>query len=915
MSHLQRIKLCLFFVLLMKLSGFAQQPDDKINFSSFNKKYLEHLIKIKIDSVRGLKNLKPLVNDSILYLAACDQAEYITKKKMLGHFQEENPQKKNPQLRAEFYGAVNYQVGENVEVTSVNVPMKNKRGREYTNNTYELLAFDFVDGWVHSPHHYANIITPDYQITGVAVSINPETNEVYAAQVFAKVNFKYDFIENKQMFNYSDYIPPKLTSSFSEVSHDMHKGKHAWGLKAPKNDSLAHCKCYDLFDSSDGVARIRTSGRTIIFYTTKVAAMRDLLQKRKNGLAAEIMAYSPYDCGNPAYYEKPGRRNGQCIFSGTVLKPIYRGKLKRAFKRQHKSQKTFLNITGDVVKTFFSKGKMVDKRATIKKLIRNESSAEYFEVRLGKIPKKMGGFLEYNLVMIRKKEVCRVLHFSDLCGDPYTDNKKIKYVPYFTDGDYEIPPYKFHNDFVIPFEWNKYNYKYQDIKPFIESISKDAITILGLKINAQSSIEGTKAINDELQQKRAESILKAMQSAQKENIAKQITISDGWKMFLKQIQTDRRLEPLRVMNKEQLEKHFEDTAVCNKYEYFLAQQRKADISLDFSKNITRENRRWHVVDNYNRCLDSLKLFNKNKKLEYKIPYYTDTLDKLQHYAYRYYLKGELDEALLFELPVPEGCSCTKLQFNSLWLKDKFNKYNEKFTKQDFYTGLSKILECDAKHGGDPKLRFRAKYNQALFLIDNFEDGSYTSLSADKRFYFVKGIITALSPFVLEDTVFKPYYQQMQLNFYFKTLDHLHGLALTKYTKPIIEYCLGKVFEYYNSHPIDEALALKLGRFFIYYDKNNYALSIMLPFLKHENPNHEMLILFVKMMYQNIQEYPETKYYELVKWAKDHLNNDEWCKMFVGPCNISFQSFDYEPLRMLYCKECAEIGNYATKPVK
>ena len=55
------------------------------------------------------------------------------------------------------------------------------------------------------------------------------------------------------------------------------------------------------------------------------------------------------------------------------------------------------------------------------------------------------------------------------------------------------------------------------------------------------------------------------------------------------------------------------------------------------------------------------------------------------------------------------------------------------------------------------------------------------------------------------------------------------------------------------------------------------------------------------------------YYSLLAWSKEILTTEEWCSMFVGPCNISFQVFDHEATRNLYCEECSDHRNYAESP--
>ena len=50
--------------------------------------------------------------------------------------------------------------------------------------TYEEAAAEMVEGWVHSPPHYKNILTPSFDLTGVAISVNPKDKSITGVQVF-----------------------------------------------------------------------------------------------------------------------------------------------------------------------------------------------------------------------------------------------------------------------------------------------------------------------------------------------------------------------------------------------------------------------------------------------------------------------------------------------------------------------------------------------------------------------------------------------------------------------------------------------------------------------------------------------------------------------------------------------------------
>src|SRR3954467_3477285 len=130
---MKRIRVAWLAGLLISCSLFtsAQSPGDDLVPGRINYKFLEHLVKEQIDSVRIAHHLAALVNDSILYIAAKDHSSYLVARNKMGHFQPDIPKKVTPLNRVEFYGGKFEIVGENVISTFILVPLKDKiKGKE-----------------------------------------------------------------------------------------------------------------------------------------------------------------------------------------------------------------------------------------------------------------------------------------------------------------------------------------------------------------------------------------------------------------------------------------------------------------------------------------------------------------------------------------------------------------------------------------------------------------------------------------------------------------------------------------------------------------------------------------------------------------------------------------------------------------
>ena len=144
---------------------------------------VENLIYKKIDSLRAKKKLEGLSIEKYSRRAAELHVTWMSGKGKLSHVQNKS-KTKTPQKRVEYVGGDGSFVGENIAYTLFNIELKNKKGKLYVNQSYEAIADDLVHMWRYSKGHYKNIMTKDFQTTGVALSVDFEQNKIYAVQVF-----------------------------------------------------------------------------------------------------------------------------------------------------------------------------------------------------------------------------------------------------------------------------------------------------------------------------------------------------------------------------------------------------------------------------------------------------------------------------------------------------------------------------------------------------------------------------------------------------------------------------------------------------------------------------------------------------------------------------------------------------------
>lgn len=178
-----RLLLVLLFLWLSLHTN--AQTNTPIDPKHFDYQLLENLVFDKINALRVEKRCPALEKDSSLFLAAKFHADYMVKKKVLSHNETGNSTMSSPKKRAAFFGCKSNGIGENIQFTYYNNTVDCSKRRRFQTDSYEVLADAIVYSWVTSSGHYQNIILPQYKKTGIAVSINPETEQVYICQDFA----------------------------------------------------------------------------------------------------------------------------------------------------------------------------------------------------------------------------------------------------------------------------------------------------------------------------------------------------------------------------------------------------------------------------------------------------------------------------------------------------------------------------------------------------------------------------------------------------------------------------------------------------------------------------------------------------------------------------------------------------------
>jgi uncharacterized protein YkwD len=174
-----------WLLLQLTVSVHAQTASSVVDPQRFDDALLRRLVKEGVDSVRAKRKVQPLHSDSILYLAADNQAQYILKARRLTHYQSRNRDMRTVMQRVRAFGDDGTFVGENILYLYSGKNIRNSRGRIVILSTYRQAADEMISMRVRSSGHYRNLINRAYVRTGFAVAFVTPTQRIIAVQVLA----------------------------------------------------------------------------------------------------------------------------------------------------------------------------------------------------------------------------------------------------------------------------------------------------------------------------------------------------------------------------------------------------------------------------------------------------------------------------------------------------------------------------------------------------------------------------------------------------------------------------------------------------------------------------------------------------------------------------------------------------------
>lgn len=411
--------------------------------------------------------------------------------------------------------------------------------------------------------------------------------------------------------------------------------------------------------------------------------------------------------------------------------------------------------------------------------------------------------------------------------------------------------------FKIPFEKNKFEFKQDDIAPFIDSLNEPRFIIQNIQIVAYSSVEGDSLKNQQLQEKRAASIIKVLEQQQSGTKIK-YTVKQGnsWDMFKKQIVLTNWYY-LADSSQAYVRKRLDsDTSLLRKLEPLLKEERYATIEMKVMFDLKKLPPDEYWTYRFNKALE---------RKDIKRALYNQTA------LIRVYAEGKMDYQKFMALRIPKEPKYVNMLNNQyVYIRDKNEQIQqfEELRKVDPNNPIVKYNYLALKINAADKLSEEQRREEMFTQASLFNSINATAIPASIR-----------------NTLVSRFYPILNENKKQKKPDTYKSIQEISKNSPVVE-ALAIADFYADQKRFDIATQVLLDHYDQLEDKDmisQYSLRILY-FAKATGTNNfdkQFIVIFKKLQKND----PEL-----------------FCKIF-NEKQVSYKFFENLHIKKLYCDQC------------
>ena len=799
-THNILILVCFLFTAVTNSFSGNDKDSPKLRSrddAEFNYEELEKMLIEGINKMRKEALVDTLEINDILELAASNQAEAMAKKGEVSLLQGSKKYKTTSKKVTAFLGT------KNAEEIVIAVAASN--GKD--DFKPQKIAEDVFAKWKVSKKDKPIILNGNFMYAGVYARMDADKKKIYISVVFGSYNtFNLGADKRKEL--------------------DLPYTKKVKKLKSPVN--IAECKNCDRYKDYVNLQKgLYVRNNKVYLRYDNLRAFKKLIRKPKDGLAVDIIQKQQYE------KQEYNILDNNLVSKGILLKKVY---------------------SSDIYKKNLVKPT---------KKVRTPTS---LEVCFGTLPEKLEEGYEMNLLIIQDNKVCLTIMRSYLEAGDQASNTPLQMLIMPDSTIYLNPPFVPNLEltvlnFVVPFEKNKYDYKLEDMQPFLTALQEPDFIIEGLHIYAYSSIEGDSLANANLQMKRAESIVSAFKSIQSSPISSSIKTNDSWDLFRLELEGNQ-WDNLTKMSKRDAIKEINSKGLAKDLEQYLSKERFAQIVMDITYDIKGKKEEKFAVVQFNKAVKK-----SDTRQAMKIQYFISTNIRKGKYT--------MDNSWA-KLEIPKEAKYSGILNNQVVMG--YQLANNKVTEEN-YAELKVISKLDPSNT-------IITFNN-LFCYLKFDDLGDAKEQADVQ-RRIDGLYTSAIP--------KKFVDGLNIEFQFKVMDVLDSMENAEVQ---IQVCIDKIKSFYNFKEASWQNSLKLAYVFEHFKDYKFSVSLLEPYIEQEKVDEQLLFTYISLCAQ-IPERLKSRMFVSAMRKAQKVNSSRYCELFGDPY-ITFQVLDNPFVKEDYIK--------------
>ncbi len=679
-------------------------------------------------------------------------------------------------------------------------------GKGKTPATPEEVANIILTKWTASKKERDVILKSSNTFVGIASETDEADKRIYVSVVFG----------NYQSFNEGVKHKKELKVPFNTKSKKL------------KDADPRKCKNCEKFKDVEALqAGLSVENGKVYLSYNNIKGLKRLLKKSSDGLAVDIIQKEQYSKEDYNIMDNALRNKG------VMLKVVKKDRL-------------------------FSKNLIKPEDPKKKKKKVNK-----LKVEMGTFPKEIKGPYEMNLIIVQDGIVCKTVLRSYTEYVDQESNTPFEMLPMPESLEAKKPPFEPRSEssllsFTIPFEKNKSEFKKEDVQPFIDALQEPDFIIDGLYIYAYSSIEGDSNANSKLQRKRAESVVKVLQTMQQTKIEPTIMTNDSWNLFVLEME-DGKYDHLTKMPKQEAIKTINRTkGLTEELEPFLAKERFSQMVMDVTYDISGSKEEKFSVVSFNRAVKA-----GNTRQAYRI----------MDYIANKVLEKKYAEESFDKMQIPPESNFAGLQMNKIYYQYLLGG---KVVNEEEYNGVMDLLKAD---GGNTII----KYNSLFCKVQMDSTVGDKATQAEMQLKIDELYKTDLAKNIVD---------ALNIEWQFKIMDALDTLEGADLER---QACIDKIKSFYDFKNATWQNAVKLAYAFARAKDFKFAAGILEPYL--DKKQDKVLYSYVSIASHVPEKFFSHKFANALNEIRVH-NKDKYCKLFGEPF-MSFQVLDNPAIKKEY----------------